>query len=44
MYGMGCKESCGNCTNREQCHYIDGKCQFGCDAGAYGNKCDQGIH
>ena len=42
-YGMGCKESCGNCTNREQCHHIDGECQFGCDTGSYGGKCDQGI-
>ena len=42
-YGGGGKESCGNCSNREQCHHVNGNCPFGCDAGVYGIKCDQGI-
>ena len=42
-YGVGCAESCGNCTNGEQCHHVNGNCPFGCDAGVYGIKCDQGI-
>ena len=42
-YGVGCAESCGNCTNMEQCHHVNGNCPFGCDAGVYGIKCDQGI-
>ena len=33
---------CGNCSNREPCHHVDGTCPHGCDAGMYGDKCDLG--
>ena len=41
-YGAECKQSCGNCSNREPCHHVNGSCPSGCDAGAYGDKCDIG--
>ena len=33
---------CGNCSNGEPCHHVDGTCPHGCDAGMYGDKCDKG--
>ena len=33
---------CGNCSNGEQCHHVDGTCPHWCDAGMYGDKCDKG--
>ena len=42
-YGVGCKELCGNCSNRKPCHHVDGSCQFGCDVGVFGLKCNTGI-
>ena len=41
-YGVECKETCGNCSNGEPCHHVDGTCPHGCDAGMYGEKCDLG--
>ena len=41
-YGAECKQSCGNCSNGEPCHHVNGSCPSGCDAGAYGDKCDIG--
>ena len=40
-YGLDCRESCGNCSNGEPCHHVDGTCPSGCDAGAYGVTCKQ---
>ena len=40
---MKCKESCGNCSNGEPCHHVDGSCPSGCDVGVYGKTCDEGI-
>ena len=42
MYGVECKETCGNCSNGDPCHHVDGTCPHGCDAGMYGEKCDLG--
>ena len=38
---MECKLACGNCSNGEQCHHVNGSCPSGCDAGAYGVRCKQ---
>ena len=43
VYGVTCKESCGNCRNGEPCNDVDGSCQYGCDVGVYGTTCDKGI-
>ena len=40
-YGVGCKQPCGNCSNREQCHHTDGSCSSGCDADAFGETCKE---
>ena len=39
---MECKELCGNCSNGEPCHHVDGTCPHGCEAGIYGEKCNKG--
>ena len=39
---MECKELCGNCSNGDPCHHVDGTCTNGCDTGIYGDKCDKG--
>ena len=41
-YGWRCQQTCGNCSNGEPCHHVNGTCPFGCDAGVYGKKCDIG--
>ena len=33
---------CGNCSNGEPFHHVEGTCPNGCDAGMYGDKCDLG--
>ena len=38
---MACKELCGNCSNGEPCHHVDGSCPSGCEAGAYGVTCKE---
>ena len=40
-YGRRCQQTCGNCSNGEQCHHVNGTCPSGCDAGAYGVKCKE---
>ena len=42
-YGLDCRESCGNCSNGELCHHVDGSCPYACDVGVYGKTCDKGI-
>ena len=42
-YGVGCKQSCGNCSSGVQCDHVTGSCPTGCDAGMYGDRCDLGI-
>lgn len=43
MYGLECKQICGNCINKEQCHHVNGSCLNGCDNGFYGTRCDLGM-
>ena len=38
---MECKELCGNCSNGEPCHHVDGICPHGCVAGMYGVTCKE---
>ena len=42
-YGVGCKQSCGNCSGNVHCDHVTGRCPNGCDAGMFGDNCDQGI-
>ena len=42
-YGLGCNQSCGNCSGGVQCDHVTGSCPNGCVAGMYGDKCDLGI-
>ena len=41
-YGLGCNQSCGNCSDGVQCDHVTGSCQNGCVAGMYGDRCDLG--
>lgn len=41
-FGLHCNQTCGNCLNKEQCHYINGTCLNGCDSGYYGSECKEG--
>lgn len=43
MYDLECKQTCGNCKNKEQCHHVNGSCLNGCDSGYYGTRCDIGM-
>lgn len=40
-YGQGCINTCGNCSNGDRCNHVNGSCPNGCDAGVFGDKCDQ---
>ena len=42
-YGFGRNQSCGNCSGGVQCDHVTGRCQNGCVAGMYGDRCDLGI-
>ena len=42
-YGLGCNQSCGNCSGGVQCDHVTGICPNGCVAGMSGDKCDLGI-
>ena len=42
-YGSNCSETCGNCRDLSQCHYINGSCLNGCGPGFLGEKCNIGI-
>ena len=41
-YGPGCLLSCGNCSNREPCHHVNGTCLYGCNEGVQGGDCKIG--
>lgn len=43
-YGQDCRQTCGNCTDGEQCDHVNGICKNGCDAGMMGDTCDQCKH
>ena len=36
MYGAICSQSCGNCSNGETCHHVNGTCLNGCNEGFTG--------
>ncbi|XP_061190941.1 multiple epidermal growth factor-like domains protein 10 [Saccostrea echinata] len=38
-FGLGCSVLCGNCSNGETCHHVNGTCLSGCNEGAEGDKC-----
>lgn len=38
-YGLECSLSCGNCSDRETCHHVNGTCPRGCNEGVEGEKC-----
>uniref|UniRef100_K1PMY3 Scavenger receptor class F member 2 n=1 Tax=Magallana gigas TaxID=29159 RepID=K1PMY3_MAGGI len=38
-YGAGCKETCGNCRDVNQCSINNGTCLTGCNAGFKGDFC-----
>lgn len=38
-FGIGCKESCGNCLDVNQCSITKGTCLTGCAAGYKGDSC-----
>uniref|UniRef100_K1PKS9 protein-tyrosine-phosphatase n=1 Tax=Magallana gigas TaxID=29159 RepID=K1PKS9_MAGGI len=40
-YGLECDSTCGKCLNSVKCNHVNGNCSNGCDAGVYGDKCDQ---
>ena len=41
-YSWRCQQTCGNCSNGEPCHYVNGSCPSGCDAGVHDVKCNIG--
>ena len=41
-YGPQCSERCGQCRDKEQCNFVDGSCQNGCEKGKQGAKCERG--
>lgn len=43
-YGPGCALNCGNCSNGETCHHINGTCPHGCAEGALGDICHEGVN
>ena len=43
-YGENCLYPCSkNCVN-QTCNRFHGICQFGCESGYHGQKCDKGIY
>nr|XP_022307316.1 multiple epidermal growth factor-like domains protein 10 isoform X2 [Crassostrea virginica]XP_022307317.1 multiple epidermal growth factor-like domains protein 10 isoform X2 [Crassostrea virginica] len=41
LYGDGCRNTCGHCTDMTQCHHVTGTCLEGCIPGYMGNDCMQ---
>ena len=41
-YGFTCSQICGNCYDEKQCDHVNGSCTQGCEAGMFGEKCDEG--
>ena len=37
-----CKQTCGSCYGGKQCDHVNGSCTNGCEAGLFGEKCDEG--
>lgn len=40
-FGLNCSQPCGFCTEKKQCHFINGICVEGCDSGYIGSLCVQ---
>ena len=38
-FGKDCTESCGNCVEEGQCHFVNGTCMNGCVPGFSGSFC-----
>ncbi|XP_062605229.1 multiple epidermal growth factor-like domains protein 10 isoform X4 [Saccostrea cucullata] len=38
-YGLGCALLCGNCSDGDPCHHVNGECISGCSEGVTGEKC-----
>ena len=43
-FGVNCTGVCGHCTEKEQCHHVNGTCLHGCEPGFNGFQCDQGNY
>lgn len=43
-YGQDCSLRCGNCSNGETCHHVNGSCRHGCNAGVSGDQCKDGKY
>ena len=41
-YGLKCNQTCGSCYGGKQCNHVNGSCTDGCEAGLFGEKCDEG--
>ena len=41
-YGLMCNQTCGSCYGGKQCDHVNGSCTDGCEAGLFGEKCDEG--
>ncbi|XP_061191084.1 receptor-type tyrosine-protein phosphatase T-like [Saccostrea echinata] len=39
MYGLECMYPCGNCSDGESCHHVNGTCPRGCIEGVEGTTC-----
>ena len=39
LYGVDCKEICGNCRDIDQCFHRNGTCLTGCADGYQGDLC-----
>ena len=42
-YGENCQHPCGKQCDNQTCNRFNGICQFGCESGYHGQKCDQGT-
>ena len=40
-HGQNCSNTCGFCSQKEQCHFITGNCAHGCENGYKGDRCKQ---
>ena len=42
LFGEKCNGTCGNCSNGDPCHHINGSCLHGCDPNYQGLFCTEG--
>lgn len=43
-FGPDCRNTCGQCLNVSQCHYINGSCLAGCVHGYRGDYCNESLY